>query len=79
MILEEICSQNHFRSSWGGGGEHGGGSYDHHHHAQSQGFFQPLDCNASLQIGYNNHDVPNQISAATHDQAANGFIPGWML
>lgn len=49
--LEEIYAANHLQQSWvGGGGEHSN-TYDHHQHAQSQGFFQPLDCNSTLQIG----------------------------
>ena len=48
--LEEIYAANHLQQSWvGGGGEHSN-NYAHHH-AQSQGFFQPLDCNSTLQIG----------------------------
>lgn len=46
--LEEIYAANHLQQSWG---EHSN-TYGHHHeHAQSQGFFQPLDCNSTLQIG----------------------------
>ncbi|KAM7280061.1 hypothetical protein ACFE04_007195 [Oxalis oulophora] len=43
---------------------------------QSQGLFQPLECNPTLQIGYSN---PDQMTATTSGQQVNGFIPGWML
>ncbi|XP_043715492.1 agamous-like MADS-box protein MADS2 isoform X2 [Telopea speciosissima] len=47
--------------------------------SHSEGFFQPLECNSTLQIGYNPNG-PDQITvAATSAQNVNGFIPGWML
>ncbi|KAE9619960.1 hypothetical protein Lalb_Chr02g0158771 [Lupinus albus] len=50
--------------------------------AHSQGFFQPLECNPTLQIGtdYRYHHVAqDQLNATTQTQQVNGFIPGWML
>ncbi|PSS35088.1 Developmental protein like [Actinidia chinensis var. chinensis] len=73
--LDEIYRENHFRSSWACGEQCS--SYPQQN-AQSQVFFQPLDCNSTLQIGYN-PDVSNQMNAATHDQNMTGLIPGWML
>ncbi|KAF4375962.1 hypothetical protein G4B88_029326 [Cannabis sativa] len=82
--LDEISSRNNFRQSWDIS------EHDHHHqqqqaisyghqHGQSQGLiFQPLDCNPTLQIGYN-AGVTEQMSNNTHGQQVNGFIPGWML
>ncbi|XP_047983065.1 agamous-like MADS-box protein MADS2 isoform X1 [Salvia hispanica] len=76
--LEEIYAANHLQQSWvGGGGEHSN-NYAHHH-AQSQGFFQPLDCNSTLQIGYSDPVSSSQMTAATEVQNVNGIVPGWML
>ena len=74
--LNEIYRENHIQSSWACGGEQCT-SYTQPN-AQSQGFLQPLDCNSTLQIGYN-PEVSNQMNAATHDQNVTGLIPGWML
>ncbi|KAJ8637356.1 hypothetical protein MRB53_011623 [Persea americana] len=44
----------------------------------SEVFFQPLDCDPTLQIGY--HPVcADQVTAANNGQSSNGFVPGWML
>ncbi|KAL0450430.1 UNVERIFIED_CONTAM: Agamous-like MADS-box protein MADS2 [Sesamum latifolium] len=75
--LEEIYAANHLQQSWVGGGEQS--STYTHHHPQSQGFFQPLDCNSTLQIGYNDPVSSSQMTAATDVQNVNGLIPGWML
>nr|ADL36750.1 MADS domain class transcription factor [Malus domestica] len=77
MKLDEIGSRNQLRQSWEGGDQ--GMAYGtQHHHAQSQGFFQPLDCNPTLQIGYP-AEGSEQMGATTHAQQVNCFIPGWML
>ncbi|XP_021816782.1 developmental protein SEPALLATA 1 isoform X1 [Prunus avium] len=76
LKLDDISSRNQIRQSWEGGNQ-GGMAYGTQH-AQSQGFFQPLDCNPTLQIGYSNVGS-EQMSATTHAQQVNGFIPGWML
>nr|AEF59025.1 MADS-1 [Fragaria x ananassa] len=78
--LDEIDSRTQLRQTW----EHG---HDHQtmlygtQHAQTQGLmFQPLDCNPTLQIGYNavvSQEMPTATPA--HAQPVNGFIPGWML
>ncbi|CAI0454482.1 unnamed protein product [Linum tenue] len=84
--LDEICSRNSMRPSWEGE-DHNMSYGDQHHnpHAQSQGFFQHLDCNPTLQIGYS-PVVTDQMTATTHaqqqqhqQQQVNGFVPGWML
>ncbi|OMO93535.1 Transcription factor, K-box [Corchorus capsularis] len=46
-------------------------------HRQSEGFFEPLQCSSSMQIGYN-PAVTDQVTTATASPP-NGFIPGWML
>nr|BAC80254.1 MADS-box transcription factor [Houttuynia cordata] len=49
--------------------------------AHSEAFFQPLDCNPTLQIGYPSVGQ-EQIMAApatAAPQNANGFIPGWLV
>ncbi|KAK4280286.1 hypothetical protein QN277_011928 [Acacia crassicarpa] len=75
MKLEEISSRNNYRQSWEGGDQ--GMPYGSQT-ANSQGFFQPLDCNPTLQIGYN-AEGSEQMTATTQGQQGNGFIPGWML
>nr|AQM52301.1 SEP2 [Monotropa hypopitys] len=76
--LDEIYRENHLQSSWACGEQCN--TYGHQQqHPQSQGFFQPLECNSNLQIGYN-PQVSNQINAAsTQEQNVNGLIPEWML
>ncbi|XXG55513.1 hypothetical protein AAC387_Pa03g3169 [Persea americana] len=44
----------------------------------SEGFFQPLDCDPTLQIGYR-PVCADQVTAANNGQSSNGFVPGWML
>uniref|UniRef100_A0A5B7BQS5 Putative agamous-like protein 3 n=1 Tax=Davidia involucrata TaxID=16924 RepID=A0A5B7BQS5_DAVIN len=46
--------------------------------AQSELFFEPLECNNTLQIGYN-PVAQYQLNVANSSQNANGIIPGWML
>ncbi|CAI0553222.1 unnamed protein product [Linum tenue] len=59
LQLDEICSRNSMRPSWEGEDHHNMSYGDHHHnpHAQSQGFFQHLDCNPTLQIGYSSFQL----------------------
>ncbi|XVE78579.1 hypothetical protein DITRI_Ditri13aG0157300 [Diplodiscus trichospermus] len=73
--LEEISARNQFQASWEGGEQSVTFS---NQQAQSQGLFQPLECNPTLQIGYN-PVASDQIAATTHAHQVNGFIPGWML
>ncbi|KAL7192286.1 hypothetical protein ACSBR2_024179 [Camellia fascicularis] len=47
--------------------------------ARSEGFYQPLRLNSSLQIGYNPVGPDELNVAAPTAQNVNGFIPGWML
>ncbi|KAJ9173148.1 hypothetical protein P3X46_016312 [Hevea brasiliensis] len=70
--LDEISASNNLRSSWEGGEQSMSYGQQHPH---SQELFQPLECNPTLQIGYNS----DQMTATTHAQQVNGFIPGWML
>nr|WEX25276.1 SEPALLATA 1b [Camellia japonica] len=79
--LDEIYREHHIRSSWAGSEQCSIFSQQQQQqHPQSQVFFQPLECNSSLQIGYN-PEVSNQINAAANhdDPNMNSFIPGWML
>ncbi|XP_076941814.1 agamous-like MADS-box protein MADS2 [Bidens hawaiensis] len=72
--------------SWAAGGENGNGNsfgqhhqnQEHHPPQQDQVFFQPLDCNSNLQIGFNTIDS-SQITASTSGQNVTGIVPGWML
>ncbi|KAJ6684416.1 DEVELOPMENTAL PROTEIN SEPALLATA 1 [Salix viminalis] len=75
--LDEISARNNLRPSWEGDDQQNM-SYGHQH-AQSQGLFQHLECNPTLQIGYNPVGS-DQMTGTTHSaQQVHGFIPGWML
>ncbi|XP_002525916.2 agamous-like MADS-box protein MADS2 isoform X2 [Ricinus communis] len=74
LKLDEISARN-IRSSWEGGEQ--SMSYGQQH-PQPQELFQPMDCNPTLQIGYNPVGS-DQMTATTHAQTVSGFIPGWML
>ncbi|KAJ8751707.1 hypothetical protein K2173_025877 [Erythroxylum novogranatense] len=73
--LDEISARSNFQPSWDGNEQNM--SYGHQQ-VQSQGLFQPLECNPTLQIGYNT-SCSDQMTSTTHAQQVNGFIPGWML
>ncbi|KAJ8567154.1 hypothetical protein K7X08_019362 [Anisodus acutangulus] len=75
--LEDIYAENNLQQSWGGGEQ--SLTYGQQQHAQSQGFFQPLECNSTLQIGYDPITTTSQITAVTNAQNVNGMVPGWML
>lgn len=75
--IEEMGMENPNQISWESGGECI--SYNRQP-PTSQGFFQPLDCDPTLHIGY--HPVcEDQITMANQTQNTNasGFIPGWMV
>ncbi|GAA0161942.1 MADS box transcription factor [Lithospermum erythrorhizon] len=76
--LEEIYAENHIQQSWGGAEQCS--TYAHHQQTDhSQGFFQPLDCNSTLQIGFN-PAYSSQVSHANNDaQNVTGMVPDWML
>ncbi|KAK4833180.1 hypothetical protein QYF36_000098 [Acer negundo] len=83
--LDEMSAKPQIRASWEGSEQQQQQiSYaPHHQHAHhTQGLFHPIEieCNPTLQIGYNSA-VSEQITATTHaqHQQVNGFIPGWML
>ncbi|KAK8480624.1 hypothetical protein V6N13_099817 [Hibiscus sabdariffa] len=69
------------RSSW----ETGEQSIPYNHHPppprppQSDGFFEPLHCSNSLQMGYNPSNITDEDTATGSAVAPGGFIPGWML
>ncbi|KAG5247437.1 developmental protein [Salix suchowensis] len=75
--LDEISSRNSLRPPWEGDDQQNM-SYGHHH-AQSQGLFQPLECNPTLQIGYNQVGSDQMTGTTQVTQQVHGFIPGWML
>ncbi|WCJ25530.1 Agamous-like MADS-box protein MADS2 [Euphorbia peplus] len=75
--LEDISARTNLRISWEGG-EQSMSYGQQQHHPQSQELFQPLECNPTLQIGYNPVGS-DQMTATTHAQQVNGYIPGWML
>ncbi|KAF2600114.1 hypothetical protein F2Q68_00007635 [Brassica cretica] len=69
------------------GGAWEGGDQQHvaygHHQAQSQGLFQSLECDPTLQMGYNHPVCSEQMAVTAQGQSSqpgnNGYIPGWML
>ncbi|KAH7851445.1 hypothetical protein Vadar_011663 [Vaccinium darrowii] len=72
--LEETTTENCHRLSWEDGGQ------DIHCSripAVSEGFFQPVEQNPILPIGYNSVS-PNEIHVMAPAQNVNQFIPGWM-
>nr|AQM56645.1 MADS box transcription factor SEPALLATA1 [Paeonia lactiflora]AQM56646.1 MADS box transcription factor SEPALLATA1 [Paeonia lactiflora]AQM56647.1 MADS box transcription factor SEPALLATA1 [Paeonia lactiflora]AQM56648.1 MADS box transcription factor SEPALLATA1 [Paeonia lactiflora]AQM56649.1 MADS box transcription factor SEPALLATA1 [Paeonia lactiflora] len=74
--LNELNAKNHLGVTWENG-EQSMPNYGHQA-GQGQGLFQRLDCNPTLQIGYNTIGS-DQMTATTPAQQTNGFIPGWML
>nr|AMA97169.1 SEPALLATA-like protein [Platanus x hispanica] len=73
--LDENRPENPIQLSWEGGEQN---IPYNRQPAHTEGFFQPLECNSTLQIGY--HPVgSNQINGATRTQNFSGFVPGWML
>ncbi|CAN8300049.1 unnamed protein product [Cochlearia groenlandica] len=84
MKLDDMIGvRSHHMGGGGGGGWEGNEqnvSYAHHQ-VQSQGLYQPLECNPTLQMGYENPVCSEHIPATTQAQAqhGNGYIPGWML
>ncbi|XP_042498358.1 agamous-like MADS-box protein MADS2 isoform X2 [Macadamia integrifolia] len=74
--FDESNAENPLREAWEAGGAN---IHYNRQSSHSEGFFQPLECNSTLLIGYNPNG-PDQITvAATQAQNVNGFIPGWML
>ncbi|XP_024974786.1 developmental protein SEPALLATA 1-like [Cynara cardunculus var. scolymus] len=82
--LEEVYAENQAGPSWAGAGagpapgEHCCSYEQHHQHPQSQDFFQPLDCNSNLQMGYNAVGS-SQLTTSTNGQNLNGLDSGWMM
>ncbi|KAE8685222.1 Agamous-like MADS-box protein AGL9-like protein [Hibiscus syriacus] len=74
--LEDINARIQFGAHWEGGEQSVSFNNQHTH---SMGFYQPLECNPTLQIGYCNPGAADQMAATSHAQQVNGFIPGWML
>ncbi|XVF08898.1 hypothetical protein REPUB_Repub07fG0044200 [Reevesia pubescens] len=73
--LEEFSAQVPLRLAW----ETEGSNIPYNRlPTQSQAFFQPLEANSSLQIGYN-PVVSDEMNVAGHNQNASGYFPGWML
>jgi MADS-box transcription factor len=82
MKLDDMIGVRSHHMGGGGGWEGGEQNVTYaHHQAQSQGLYQPLECNPTLQMGYDNPVCSEQITATTQAQAqqGNGYIPGWML
>ncbi|KAK4567960.1 hypothetical protein RGQ29_003648 [Quercus rubra] len=72
---ESNNAQVPFRQAW----EAGGQSIQYSQlPPQSEGFFQPLGGNSTLQIGYN-PVASEEMNVGAPAQNVHGFIPGWML
>ncbi|CAN1295174.1 Agamous-like MADS-box protein MADS4 [Linum perenne] len=56
--------------------------YSRHHQAQPQddhgGFFHPLDCQPTLQIGYQQDPTLTDLTVATAGPSVNNYMPGWL-
>ncbi|XP_031107887.1 agamous-like MADS-box protein MADS2 [Ipomoea triloba] len=75
--LEEFYVDNNLQQPWGPGEQ--SGAYSQQHADQTHGFFQPLECDSTLHIGFNPVATSSQITAATNAQNVNAVLPGWML
>ncbi|KAK9106768.1 hypothetical protein Syun_022779 [Stephania yunnanensis] len=73
--LKEINAHNHIQLSWEAK-EQRKRKYSNQP-PEVEKFFQPLDCNATLQIRYN-PIIQNQITVAAPIQNVSGFLPGCM-
>nr|BBC77271.1 MADS-box transcription factor [Habenaria radiata] len=76
MKLQEDGPELPLHLSWLGGGGSGGSCEGQQ--AQSEGFFHPLPCDPSLQIGYNPICIEQQLNNGSSSHTVNDFIPGWM-
>ncbi|XP_021285782.1 MADS-box protein CMB1-like [Herrania umbratica] len=73
--LEELSAQPPLRLAW----EAGGPNIPYNRlPPHSEGFFQLLGGNSSLQIGYN-PVVSDEMNVAGQNQNVCGYFPGWML
>lgn len=52
LQLEEFYVENNLQQPWGPGEQ--SGAYSQQHPDQTHGFFQPLECDSTLHIGYVN-------------------------
>ncbi|CAN0929205.1 Agamous-like MADS-box protein MADS4 [Linum grandiflorum] len=58
-------------------------AYSQHHHHQPQphddgSFFHPLDCQPTLQIGYQQDPTLTDLTVATAGPSVNNYMPGWL-
>ncbi|GLU20324.1 hypothetical protein SLE2022_365310 [Rubroshorea leprosula] len=74
--LEEAWAQVPLRLAWEAGGQNVQYSRPP---PQSEGFFQPLGGNSTLQIGYNPVVSEEMTTMGQHLQNVSGYIPEWML
>ncbi|GLT44090.1 hypothetical protein SLA2020_180060 [Shorea laevis] len=74
--LEDAWAQVPLRLAWEAGGQNV--QYGRPP-PQSEGFFQPLGGNSTLQIGYNPVVSAEMTTMGQNLQNVSGYIPGWML
>ncbi|CAI0561036.1 unnamed protein product [Linum tenue] len=57
------------------------GRHQAHHQPQGDGFFHPLDCEPTLQIGYCRYQPDptlTDLTVATAGPSVNNYMPGWL-
>ncbi|CAL1355060.1 unnamed protein product [Linum trigynum] len=54
------------------------GRHQAHHQPQGDGFFHPLDCEPTLQIGYQPDPTLTDLTVATAGPSVNNYMPGWL-
>ncbi|CAI0627358.1 unnamed protein product [Linum tenue] len=54
------------------------GRHQAHHQPQGDDFFHPLDCEPSLQIGYQADQILTDLTVATAGPSVNNYMPGWL-
>nr|QLF79042.1 MADS-box transcription factor SEPALLATA [Nymphaea caerulea] len=74
--LDVSGTANHHQLSWDNSGQHM--QYGRHSGPQNDAFYQPLECDSTLQIGYN-PSGQEQITIAAPPQNVNGFVPPWLV
>ncbi|PIA57657.1 hypothetical protein AQUCO_00600411v1 [Aquilegia coerulea] len=79
LLLDEKAADSHdpLQLLWEAGHKHT--PFNHQTQTlQPERFFQPLECNSTMQIRYN-PEGPDHTNVLPRTQSHNGFIPGWML
>ncbi|XP_042058124.1 agamous-like MADS-box protein AGL9 homolog isoform X1 [Salvia splendens] len=74
-LKQRLMEGNQMNLTWNQNPQDVGyGTQPQHHQPQADGFFHPLDCEPTLQIGY--HTDP--ITGASAGPSVNNYISGWL-